>query len=183
LLNMTVDMLSMDPQKTLKSFKNQSGSKIDVIPVRWHKKKDGQALPVEITYGNFIFHGKETSIAILRDISESIKQIRKQKVIMNKMRLLFEDVQEFSELLEKGDVELTPRKSLSQYKITFQEEKIFYYLISGMRNKEIGLTLSIQESTVKKHITSILRKLNVQSRVELVRFIHDNNIVFSYNPD
>ena len=61
--------------------------------------------------------------------------------------------------LKKEDVDekehLTPR-----------EKEVLQLVATGQSNKEIARTLDIGESTVKFHIQSILRKLNLSSRVQ-----------------
>lgn len=47
-----------------------------------------------------------------------------------------------------------------------RELEVLSYLSIGKRNKEIAVNLGISESTVKFHVASILRKLNVTTRGE-----------------
>jgi two-component system response regulator DegU len=49
-----------------------------------------------------------------------------------------------------------------------KEAEILAHMVKGKANKEIGSILGISESTVKKHITSILRKLNANDRAHAV---------------
>ena len=50
--------------------------------------------------------------------------------------------------------------------LTPREREIFYLLAEGQSNKTIAGGLGISDGTVKLHVKSILRKLNVRSRVE-----------------
>jgi len=50
--------------------------------------------------------------------------------------------------------------------LTPREMEILCHLAVGQSNKVIGHALGISEGTVKLHVKSILRKLNVRSRVE-----------------
>ncbi len=54
-----------------------------VIPVRWHKKKDGTVFPVEITATVFDYSGREVLIAAIRDITDR-KQAEEEKVKLEK---------------------------------------------------------------------------------------------------
>ena len=44
--------------------------------------------------------------------------------------------------------------------------QILEYVTRGMLNKEIGNRLGISQQTVKNHMTSILKKLNVKDRTQ-----------------
>ena len=39
-------------------------------------------------------------------------------------------------------------------------------MAKGMSNREVGLSLDLQEKTVKHYMTSILQKLHLRNRVE-----------------
>ena len=47
-----------------------------------------------------------------------------------------------------------------------REEDILRLVAEGKSNKEIGLTVDLQEKTVKHYMTSILQKLHLRNRVE-----------------
>jgi DNA-binding NarL/FixJ family response regulator len=50
--------------------------------------------------------------------------------------------------------------------LTEREHQILSLVSQGLSNKEIGLQLHLAEKTVKYHMTTILEKLHVRSRVE-----------------
>ena len=52
--------------------------------------------------------------------------------------------------------------------LTRQQAKILDLLCQGKLNKQIAWELSIAETTVKAHVTAIMRKLGVQSRTQAV---------------
>ncbi|HRF58604.1 MAG TPA: response regulator transcription factor [Fimbriimonadaceae bacterium] len=54
------------------------------------------------------------------------------------------------------------------YVLSPREEEILDLMAKGMRNKEIADKLFIAEKTVKNHVSSILEKLQVNSRTEAV---------------
>ena len=52
--------------------------------------------------------------------------------------------------------------------LTRQQAKILQLICEGMLNKQIAFELTIAETTVKAHVTAIMRKLGVQSRTQAV---------------
>lgn len=52
--------------------------------------------------------------------------------------------------------------------LTRQQAKILQLVCEGMLNKQIAYELTIAETTVKAHVTAIMRKLGVQSRTQAV---------------
>lgn len=52
--------------------------------------------------------------------------------------------------------------------LTRQQAKILQLICAGLLNKQIAYDLSIAETTVKAHVTAIMRKLGVQSRTQAV---------------
>jgi DNA-binding NarL/FixJ family response regulator len=61
--------------------------------------------------------------------------------------------------------------------LTSREVEIIRLVDAGLRNKEIASRLSINEGTVKVHLHHIFKKLNVASRLELIRYARDNGLV------
>ncbi|WPN22354.1 MULTISPECIES: response regulator transcription factor [Pseudomonas fluorescens group] len=51
--------------------------------------------------------------------------------------------------------------------ITDRESAVLNFLVQGLTNKEIGRELGISDHTVRDHISSMLKKTNTSSRVEL----------------
>lgn len=47
-----------------------------------------------------------------------------------------------------------------------REMEILYYVVRGSSNREIGASLFISEKTVKNHLSSIYRKLEVEDRTQ-----------------
>jgi FixJ family two-component response regulator len=55
-------------------------------------------------------------------------------------------------------------------KLTPREHEVMTYVISGMLNKQIAYELDISEETVKIHRGRVMKKLEIVSVAELVRF-------------
>lgn len=58
-----------------------------------------------------------------------------------------------------------------------REHEILRYVVEGMTNPSIAERLCISIRTVETHKTSILKKLNLNSTVDLVKFAIRNNII------
>ncbi|MCI3921189.1 response regulator transcription factor [Paenibacillus sp. TRM 82003] len=54
--------------------------------------------------------------------------------------------------------------------LTNREREILRFLARGLSNKELASVLKISENTVKNHLRNILQKLDLDNRVQLVRY-------------
>ena len=57
---------------------------------------------------------------------------------------------------------------MHQRSLTPRQGQIFALLLRGLPNKRIASELSIAESTVKEHVTELLSKLGVRTRIEAI---------------
>jgi len=60
--------------------------------------------------------------------------------------------------------------------LSTREQEILKNIALGLSNKMIANKLFISESTVKVHVKSVLKKLNLRSRVEAAVWVHQENI-------
>ena len=58
--------------------------------------------------------------------------------------------------------------------LTPAEEKVFWEVVQGFTNRQIGDRLFISPRTVQTHLSNILGKLNLDNRAQLVRFAFEN---------
>lgn len=75
----------------------------------------------------------------------------------------------------QGEWEATPAKGTFTT-LTPREREILCHLASGQSNKVIARDLGISDGTVKLHVKSILRKLEVHSRVEAAVIAVEQNL-------
>ncbi len=61
--------------------------------------------------------------------------------------------------------------------LTGREREILHYVIDGMNNSDIAKHLCISIRTVETHKSNIMRKLNLNSTVELVKFALKNKLI------
>lgn len=60
--------------------------------------------------------------------------------------------------------------------LTEREREVIALICEGLQNKAIGSRLSISETTVRHHLTSIFSKLGVETRLELVIYAYRNSL-------
>lgn len=61
--------------------------------------------------------------------------------------------------------------------LTSRETEVLRLVGQGMSNAEISHQLNVQETTVKYHISSVIRKIGVRDRLQAAVFAHRNGIV------
>ncbi len=61
--------------------------------------------------------------------------------------------------------------------LTDREQEVLTYLAEGASNEEIAVSLVISPKTVARHRENIMRKLNLHSRAELVRYAIRKGII------
>ena len=66
ILGMRNEDLSAEPEETRRATQNE----LNVVPIRYHRKKDGTVFPVEITTTHLMWNGRRSHLAAIRDITE-----------------------------------------------------------------------------------------------------------------
>ena len=76
-----------------------------------------------------------------------------------------------------GDAPATPQKDVIDRLalLTRQQAVILKLICEGKLNKQIAFELSVAETTVKAHVTAIMRKLGVYSRTQAVLIAREVN--------
>lgn len=60
--------------------------------------------------------------------------------------------------------------------LTQKEREVFHGVASALSNAELAESLFMSESTVKTHVSMILRKLGLRDRVQLVVFAYEHDL-------
>ena len=63
-------------------------------------------------------------------------------------------------------------EKLNKFNLTPRQIDVLNMIMRGLPNKRIAAELSISEPTVKEHISNILKKIGVNSRVEAITLLH-----------
>lgn len=61
--------------------------------------------------------------------------------------------------------------------LTPRQGEIFTLVLRGLPNKRIALMLDLSESTVKEHVTGILERLGVRTRVEAITLLRGRRLI------
>jgi DNA-binding NarL/FixJ family response regulator len=77
---------------------------------------------------------------------------------------------EIIRLLQQAAVPVVPAAVPAPLPLTPAEEKVFWEVIQGHTNKQIGEHLFVSPRTVQTHLSNILNKLELDNRSQLVRY-------------
>lgn len=92
------------------------------------------------------------------------KKLQKEKIVEKEV------------FVPKGDFLLNEKK-LEQLNITKREYEVLELIGKGMSNQQIAGALFVSENTIKKHISSLFLKLDVQRRTEAIRKARDLGLI------
>jgi two-component system response regulator NreC len=70
-----------------------------------------------------------------------------------------------------------PQPVPPENELTTREHEVLLHLANGSSNDEIAAVLTISSNTVERHRENIMRKLNLHSRAELVRYAIRKGII------
>jgi len=70
-----------------------------------------------------------------------------------------------------------PEQEKTSSELTDREQEVLTHLAEGENNEEIAIALVISPKTVARHRENIMRKLNLHSRAELVRYAIRKGII------
>lgn len=76
----------------------------------------------------------------------------------------------------------TSRRGTLVHLLTEQEQCVLKLLATGCSNAEIGGALFISEATVKKHVSQILRKLQLRDRLQAALYARDLGLGSAQDP-
>lgn len=164
ILLLDIDMPNMNGLEVLKRIKKDKMD-LKVIILTVHNEIEYLLKAVEIGIDGYIL--KDSDSAELREAIFTV--LSGESYIQPSMLPMLE-----SKIIQRNNdqakIDLLTRRELEVLKL----------LSIGLYNKEIGEKLEISERTVKNHISSIFRKINVTDRTQAAVFSIKNNLVNIY---
>ena len=109
-----------------------------------------------------------------REVVLAIKKVATGETVY--FTQLMERVMERYHHMEMQYGRLQSAAAIQDLELTNRELEILQYICEGLSNKEIANALFISEKTVKNHITSLLRKLEVEDRTQAAVFAVSHGI-------
>ena len=74
------------------------------------------------------------------------------------------------------DPPVNPAGDVAGWNLAAREVEVLQHLAAGQRNRTIASALGISENTVKFHVRSLFRKLDVSSRTEAIALAHSHGL-------
>jgi DNA-binding NarL/FixJ family response regulator len=109
-----------------------------------------------------------------RELLNALRQVHEQGAFLNG-RIT-------RELLQNYSHDGSNHKSEENH-LTERERQVLQLIVDGKSNKEIAAALGISSKTVSVHRTNVMTKLDVQTTVELIRYVSRNHLVVSALPE
>jgi DNA-binding NarL/FixJ family response regulator len=108
--------------------------------------------------------------ALVKDFLSSVRSVaRGEKVLPPSLTdSLFSHVASLTVAKRKG----SPSQAV---RMTTREREIIVLIADGLSNKEIAQRLNIATHTVKSHVHNIMEKLALHTRLQIAKFIHEEN--------
>ena len=140
--------------------KNQPDARILVLT----SFADDENVTGAIEAGAYGFLLKDTSPD---ELVETIHSVFKDKLTIP---------QEYTQiLLAKKDIK--QEKDSTSEILTPREIDVLKCVAQGMSNKQIAQTLFISTTTVRSHVSSVIRKLNLENRTQLAIYAKDHELI------
>jgi len=105
------------------------------------------------------------------DPKELVAKIEAQ---LERSRRIHSEIVRLMQQSENGAASPKPVSEPMPLPLTPAEEKVFWEVIQGYTNKQIGDRLFVSPRTVQTHLSNILSKLNLESRSQLIRYAFEN---------
>jgi LuxR family transcriptional regulator, maltose regulon positive regulatory protein len=111
-------------------------------------------------------------IPLLTLVQQTENLTAEAQAFIKEVLRLFDHTQESSQISQAEIEALSTSASISP-----REQEVLRWISAGYSNAQLAQKLSISEATVKTHLSSIYRKLSVNSRVQAVTFAKELKLV------
>jgi DNA-binding NarL/FixJ family response regulator len=95
-------------------------------------------------------------------------------ILVEAIEAILQNQRYFSESLQETVRELRTDPLAFQKILTKREQEILTYIGGGLSDPEIGKRLGLSETSIQSHRRNLLRKLDLHSTPELIRFAHES---------
>lgn len=112
------------------------------------------------------------------DIISGLKAVMRGDIAMDSTGITM-----LAQHLSKGDIQSRETPAANHFNLTEREQQTLDLITRGMSNKLIARELGISDGTVKVYVKNLLRKLKVNSRLELAAWAHANMSQVSNSPE
>jgi len=158
---MDVNLPSMNGLQVARQLKADRAGTAVVVLTAYH---DEQQVLHAMRAGASAYCAKDITpeelVEIIRDVSSGHYIVHDQRMTL----------QEFQDWLSTNVEQMAGPYTLDAEEhfvpLSPREMEILQFVVRGLSNKEIAIELQISHQTVKNHMTSILKKLNVQDRTQ-----------------
>ncbi|BAW97327.1 two-component response regulator [[Synechococcus] sp. NIES-970] len=113
------------------------------------------------------FSGADDYIVKPFEMKELLAKIERQLARLEKIQ---SEIQRLTEQAPPQETQSEP----DPLPLTPAEMRVFREVVQGWTNKQISDHLYVSPRTVQTHLSSILNKLNLENRSQLVRFAYEN---------
>ena len=160
---MDINMHKMNGLQAIKELKER-GIKVKIIILTIHTEREYLLETVQHGAMGYVLKDAESEVLMsaIRRVNAGDTYI--QPNITSGLLKELQDIKTVG-IKEKDDNALTPR-----------EIEVLKLISQGLLNKEIAQKLFISEKTVKNHISSIFKKINVNDRTQAAIYAFKNNL-------
>lgn len=160
---MDINMPGSNGLQAIKEIKDENiNSKIIVLTI--HEDREYLIKTIQMGAEGYVLKDAEPSVLI-----GAIRSVHQGQFYIQP-NMTKELVKEFNRLTLHG------RERNGENRLTAREREVLKLIAEGMINKEIATKLYISEKTVKNHVSSIFRKLNVSDRTQAAIYAIKHNI-------
>lgn len=158
-----INMPKLNGIEALRKFKDM-GIKSKVIILTIHEDREYILKTLKLGANGYILKDSNADGLIkgIRNVFKGEKYIQQSVADL---------VNECSDCDEFGSTLINKINSLTK-----REYEVLILIAEGLNNKDIADRLYISEKTVKNHVSNILKKLDLNDRVQVAIFAYKNNI-------